>query len=87
MKISKRDAKLIGDKLKINFDVVVFDEWHSGLDIELEHFDLTKGDLRKTARIAIAHLKEDPSYYKYLIQQEAKREKYWSTRIKPSIFL
>ncbi|MFH1486991.1 MAG: DUF5661 family protein [Chloroflexota bacterium] len=33
---------------------------------ELEHCDLTHGDPIMTARIALAHLREDPDYYKKL---------------------
>lgn len=34
-------------------------EVKSGLSIEKEHDDVTKGDKLKTAKIAAAHLKED----------------------------
>ena len=34
-----------------------------GMNVELEHCDITHGDLYLTARIALAHLKEDPDYY------------------------
>ena len=37
-----------------------------GLNVELEHKDLTKGDLRKTWKIAKAHLDENPDYYDLL---------------------
>jgi hypothetical protein len=41
-------------------------EVHSGMDIEKEHKDVTHGDKLKTAKIAAAHLKEVPDYYKKL---------------------
>lgn len=41
-------------------------EVESGLDVEKEHQDVTKGDKMKTAKIAAAHLKEVPDYYKKL---------------------
>ena len=48
--------------------------------------NVTKNALDKTAKIAIAHLIEDPRYYKYLKKMEEKREEYWEIRNKPSIF-
>lgn len=86
-KINKTMAMQLGKLHKINFDVVPFDEWHAGLNIELEHQNLTNGSFEKTAIIALAHLEEYPDYYKYLIKLEASRKKYWSKRVKPSIFL
>lgn len=41
-------------------------EVESGLDVETEHEDITKGDNLQTAKIAAAHLKERPDYYKRL---------------------
>jgi len=37
-----------------------------GMDVEKEHEDVTHGDKLKTAKIAAAHLKERPDYYKRL---------------------
>ncbi len=34
-----------------------------GMNEEREHCDITHGDSVQTARIALAHLKEDPEYY------------------------
>lgn len=41
-------------------------EVETGLEVEKEHDDVTKGDKVKTAKIAAAHLKEKPDYYKRL---------------------
>ena len=38
-------------------------EVESGLDVETEHEDITKGNKLQTAKIAAAHLKERPDYY------------------------
>lgn len=46
-KITKVEALMLGKKHKINFDVIDFSEWHAGLNIELEHQNLTKGSLEK----------------------------------------
>lgn len=86
-KITKVEALMLGKKHKINFDVIDFSEWHAGLNIELEHQNLTKGSLEKTTTIVLAHLREYPNYYKYLIKMEKALEKYWSTREMKSIFL
>lgn len=61
--ISEQDARRIYDKLNYNFD---FDEFLTGMNVELEHKDVTGGDLIKTAKIAAAHLKEVPNYYTLL---------------------
>jgi hypothetical protein len=41
-------------------------ETKSGMDVEKEHKDITKGNKTKTAKIVAAHLKERPDYYKRL---------------------
>ena len=93
MKINKQKALQLAKDFNINLNIVPFDEWQEGLNIELEHgkqvsklTNLTNANLQITAKIAIAHLIEDPRYYKYLIQMEKKREKYWLNKIKPKIF-
>lgn len=93
MYIKKSQAERLGKHFNINFDVVLFDEWHHGLNVELEHgtklgtlTNITKDSLKNTARIVIAHLIEDPRYYYFLRKIEEKRDKYWSTRNKPDIF-
>lgn len=39
------------------------DEAHEGLNEELEHRDITRGDDQLTKQIVEAHLEEDPAYY------------------------
>ena len=51
-----------------------------------ERTNVTGSNPDNVVKIAIAHLIEDPRYYYYLQKQEARREKYWSKRAKPSIF-
>jgi hypothetical protein len=87
MKITKQQAKKIGDKYKINFDIVPLNEFLNGLNIELEHENITNNDIKMTVKIALAHLEEDPRYYYYLEKQEKIRQLYWSSRHKPSIYL
>ncbi len=93
MKITNTIAKKLATDFNLNLNVVPFDEWKDGLNIELEHgkkinkiTNITNNNLKMTAKIALAHLIEDPRYYKFLIQMEKKREVYWSIRNKPNIF-
>jgi hypothetical protein len=92
--ITQLQAKQLGKYYNIDFDVVPFKEWHLGLNIELEHgsklgrlTNVTKNTLKLTAKIALAHLIEDPRYYYYLKKLESKRALYWSKKQKPNIFL
>lgn len=93
MKISKQLANRIGKKYNINFNVIDEDEWHYGLNVELEHgpklgtlTNITKNNIDLTARIAIAHLIEAPDYYRRLRKMEEQMDQYWSIRKKYSIF-
>lgn len=93
MKITKQIALKLAKEFNLNLNIVSFDEWKDGLNIELEHgktiskiTNLTNDNLKITAKIALAHLIEDPKYYKFLVLMEQKREKYWSKKKKPSIF-
>lgn len=94
MKITNTIAKKLAKEFKLNLDIVPFEEWKDGLNIELEHgkkvsklTNITNDDIYMTSRIALAHLIEDPRYYKYLKQMEIKREKYWEKKKKPNLFL
>ena len=70
--VTKMDAKALGDKLKVNWKKVDLGEFKAGLKVEREHKDVTKGDPIKTAKIALAHLKEVPDYYTKLKKVEKK---------------
>jgi hypothetical protein len=70
--IGKEEAKRIYDQMGYDFD---FDEFYKGMNVELEHQDVTEGSLVKTAMIAAAHLRENPSYYTLLLKYvERKNE-------------
>lgn len=66
------EAKRIGDRLKVDWTKIPLAEFKAGLTVELEHgthdpqTNVTNNDLEKTAKIALAHLKEDPKYYSRL---------------------
>ena len=71
--ISQQQAKRIGDKLKVNWDKVDIRQFQQGLKVELEHRNVTKGNLLLTGKIALAHLKEMPDYYTRLKRMESRR--------------
>ena len=94
MKITKPVAIKLAKKYSINLNVVPIDEFQFGLNVELEHgkalskiTNITNNNNDITCQIALAHLIEDPRYHYYLKRMEAKRDKYWAKRKKPSIFL
>ncbi len=94
MYITESQARKLGNYFRINFDVVKFNEWHDGLNVELEHgskfgplTNVSKNVLKTTAKIVMAHLIEDPQYYYYLKKLEKHRENYWKNYSKPNIFL
>ena len=63
------DAKRIGDQLNIDWNVVDINEFHMGLNVELEHgrrdpnTNITNNDPILTGKIALAHLNEFSDYY------------------------
>lgn len=83
-----QEAKLIGDKLGINWDEVDLGEFRIGLGVELEHgsrdpeTNVTDDDEILTGKIALAHLREFPDYYTRLEKLEAEADEYWSN-VKP----
>ena len=66
---SREQAHYIAQKLGINFDKFPFEDFYTGLNIELEHgsvdpaTNVTNNDLELTAKIALAHLNEFSDYY------------------------
>ena len=94
MKVNIKQAEKLAKHYKINLSVINFDEWHYGLNVELEHgkkfgliTNITNDNLNITAKIVIAHLTEFPDYYKRLLKLETAADKYWSTKKKPYIFI
>jgi hypothetical protein len=71
--IAKSDFENIeelGKELGIDWDKTDKKEFEMGMKVELEHEDITGGDLVMTGKIALAHLKEIPDYYTRLKQME-----------------
>ena len=63
MKISKKTAKELFAKYRLNPKVITYDDWYFALNVELEHgsklkkkvVNVTKNNCDITAKIAIAH--------------------------------
>lgn len=54
-------------------DPKFLEQLQMGMNVELEHVDITNGDPILTAKIALAHLKEIPDYYTRLAKMEKKK--------------
>jgi hypothetical protein len=67
-KINTARAREIGDALGVKWDEIDLEQFRLGLQEEQEHEDITQGDPMIEGRIALAHLKENPSYYTLLSQ-------------------
>jgi hypothetical protein len=61
---SQEDAKFAAEALEIPPDL--YAHLLEGMNVELEHCDFSQGDPIISARIALAHLREDPDYYEKL---------------------
>ena len=70
------EAKIIGDKINIDWTKYNLEQFRMGLGVELEHglhdaeTNVTNDDEITTGKIAIAHLKEIPDYYTRLDKLE-----------------
>jgi hypothetical protein len=90
-KITLNEAKKVGDKLNIDFNVIDITEWRDGMQIELEHgthnkkTNVTGNDLMKTGKIALAHILEMKDYYIRLKKMEEQGNKYWANKKRPNI--
>lgn len=71
-KISKEEAKKIGDKLNINWKKIDLDQFFQGINVEMEHSninpktDVIGNDKTKAAKIAWCHILEKKNYYTLL---------------------
>jgi Protein of unknown function (DUF5661) len=77
------EAKVIGDRLGVDWKAFDAEQFSMGLNVELEHglhdpeTNVTNDDIMMTAKIAWAHLKEFPDYYDRLEKMEEEAEAYW----------
>ena len=70
MKVSRQISDTIMKKMRYKFNP---EEFHMGMNVEMEHQDVTNGNVVKTAKIAAAHLKENPKYYSLLMKHVEKK--------------
>ena len=66
MKFTLKIAKDCLKQLNISNPSFDIHELKNGMNVELEHKDITNGDPLLTCKIALAHLKENPNYYQLL---------------------
>jgi len=85
-RISAEEAGNVGTTLGIDWTKVDLQQFRRGLEVELEHgardpeTNVTNDDLTLTGKIAWAHLKEFPDYYRRLDKLEAEADAYWASR-------
>lgn len=74
------EAKIIGDKIGIDWSIYDLEQFRRGLEVELEHgshdpeTNVTNDDEILTGKIALAHLKEIKDYYTRLDKMESEAE-------------
>ena len=79
------EARQIGDRIGVNWDVFDLEQFRMGLAVELEHglhdgqTNVTDDDELITGKIALAHLKEIRDYYSRLAVMERDAEAYWDS--------
>ena len=77
---SAEEAKVIGEKLGIDWSRFDVEQFRMGIDVELEHgshdlhTNVTQDDSLTTGKIALAHLNEFPDYYTRLKKMENEAE-------------
>lgn len=86
-KVTRAQAFRVGNKLGVDFEVLDLDTLRQGMNVELEHRNVTHANLEMTAKIALAHLLEFPNYYEELEKMEAKLKRQWRGKRKPDLFL
>jgi hypothetical protein len=83
---TQEEAKLIGEKLGVDWSKFDVEQYRMGLNVELEHglrdpeTNVTDDDQMTTGKIALAHLKEFPDYYTRLKIMETEAEAYWEKK-------
>lgn len=84
---SIKTVKKLEKKLHVNPLVIPPNVLKKGMLVETEHKNITHDKSILSAKIALAHLKEDPKYYTRLDKMESQAKKYWSKHKKPNIYL
>lgn len=83
-KLSREQLLNLGRKVGVDFKKIPLSEFTIGLEDEAEHKDVTGGDLTATARIAHAHLKDNPIYYTHYKNRLSKEN--W-TYVPPEVYI
>jgi hypothetical protein len=65
---SEEDAWTVGELMQLDWMSVPFDEWFLGLNVEIEHYSITRGDPRRIGMLVLEHLYEDRHYYSKMIR-------------------
>lgn len=82
------EAKMIGEKLGIDWSKFDVEQFRMGMDVELEHglenpvTNVTNDDPLLTGKIALAHLNEFPDYYTRLKKMEQEGEAAYENQMK-----
>lgn len=61
--IPQEQADRLFAALKLQSTNVDPAQFYAGINAELEHYNITRGDLKKIALITLAHLAQDPQHY------------------------
>jgi len=86
--LTYEEAKELGRQLSVKWINFNPEELRRGIIVESEHgkvhpeTNITNDDLKKTAKIALAHLYEFPDYYCRLEILENEAKEYWKTHKK-----
>lgn len=68
--ITLKTARRVGSALGVDWSKTSLWQFRKGLEVELEHRDITHGAYSLTGKIALAHLEELPDYYTRLEKME-----------------
>jgi hypothetical protein len=87
--VSLHEAEEVSASIGIDWNTAKFaiEDFRYGMEVEYEHgardpqTNVTNDDPLITGKIAWAHLKEYPDYYKRLKKMEAEAEEYWAKRV------
>jgi Protein of unknown function (DUF5661) len=83
---TSEEAKRVGDAIGVDWTRFDPEQFRAGMDVEFEHgshdpqTDVTGDDPIVTGKIALAHMKEFPDYYKRLERMEREAEQDWAER-------
>lgn len=85
-RFTAKEALEIGNTLGIDWVKFDAEQFHMGLNVELEHglrspaTNVTNDDPILTGKIALAHLNEYPDYYTRLEKMEKEAEEFFSKK-------